>query len=112
MCPGSAALRSLHLLGSARVRRTAAAAMGAHWRYVSFAAGLALTLVSGSLYAFSVYGPRLKSDLGLTQTETNVIVSMSNVGLYLVPHLGVLMVSHCSGPRAQRVWLIGAIEIF
>ena len=50
---------------------------------LSFTAVILIGLVSGTQYLFSAYGPALADRLNLSSTQTNVIASAGNYGLFL-----------------------------
>ncbi|CAG8540247.1 8455_t:CDS:2 [Paraglomus brasilianum] len=75
---------------------------------LSFTAVILIGLVSGTQYLFSAYGPALADRLNLSSTQTNVIASAGNYGLFLSsPFNGYLADNY--GPR--RVCLAGSVLI-
>ena len=48
-----------------------------------FVAGVAACLISGTMYAVSLWLPQLKESLLWTQTQSNVIASSGSLGQYL-----------------------------
>ena len=50
---------------------------------LSFTAVILISFVSGTQYLFSAYGPALADRLKLSSTQTNIIASAGNYGLFL-----------------------------
>ncbi|RKP05767.1 major facilitator superfamily domain-containing protein [Thamnocephalis sphaerospora] len=70
---------------------------------------LAGALISDTIYAYPLFGPRLSSQLGYTKLEANVVAAAGNVGLFLSePLLGALTDQY--GPRYSA--LSGALLLF
>jgi hypothetical protein len=49
---------------------------------VSFVAGCVACLWASTLFSFAAYGPTLKEQINVTQTELNLVASLSDFGLY------------------------------
>ncbi|RPA94478.1 MFS general substrate transporter [Choiromyces venosus 120613-1] len=77
-------------------------------RFVSLAASTCIALSSGTNYVYSAYAPQLATRLHLTATESNLIGTFGNLGMYLsgIPS-GILVDS--KGPRLPV--LIGAAAL-
>jgi len=50
---------------------------------LSYTAVLIIAIVSGTQYLFSAYGPALADRLKLSSTQTNIVASAGNYGLFL-----------------------------
>ncbi|RPA82074.1 MFS general substrate transporter [Ascobolus immersus RN42] len=74
-------------------------------RIVSLIASITIALGSGTNYVYSAYAPQLADKLRLSNTESNLIGTMGNIGMYLagIP-AGILVDSR--GPRLSV--LLGA----
>ncbi|KAJ3099394.1 hypothetical protein HDU97_003227 [Phlyctochytrium planicorne] len=67
---------------------------------VKYASALGISLISSSLvllsagtfYAFSLYGPQLEKRLGYSNSQTAIVASSSNLGVYLTGPLWGLLV--------------------
>ncbi|KAG0637737.1 major facilitator superfamily domain-containing protein [Tuber brumale] len=77
-------------------------------RFVSLAASTCISLACGTNYVYSAYAPQLATRLYLTATESNLIGTFGNLGMYLsgIPS-GILVDS--KGPRLPL--LIGAAAL-
>ncbi|KAH6570651.1 hypothetical protein BASA50_002788 [Batrachochytrium salamandrivorans] len=70
-------------------------------KWWSFCSSLLCMLCGGTLYLFGAYASQLKSSLGYSQTEINVIASAGGFGLYLSgPLMGAWVDRHGARPIA------------
>ncbi|CAG8623744.1 9952_t:CDS:2, partial [Paraglomus occultum] len=76
---------------------------------LSYTAVLFIAIVSGTQYLFSAYGPALADRLKLSSTQTNIIASAGNYGLFLTSPINGYLADNY-GPR--RVCLAGSFLIF
>ncbi|KAK6346762.1 hypothetical protein TWF696_006873 [Orbilia brochopaga] len=78
-------------------------------RYVALAACTAVALSCGTNYVYSAYAPQLARKLGLTTTDSNIIGTAGNFGMYLSGIPAGMLVDR-KGPRLAM--LIGAFSLF
>lgn len=84
----------------------AATAGGSYWsRWTTLSAALLLASGAGTVYAFALFAPLLKSRLRLSQEDTALIASIGALGLYTSLLAGLHFDRY--GPR--RTVLIGAV---
>ncbi|KAK6507568.1 hypothetical protein TWF481_005997 [Arthrobotrys musiformis] len=78
-------------------------------RYVALAACTAVSLACGTNYVYSAYAPQLARELHLSTTESNIIGTAGNFGMYLSGIPAGMLVDR-KGPRLAI--LIGAFSLF
>ncbi|KAI5843277.1 major facilitator superfamily domain-containing protein [Tricharina praecox] len=78
-------------------------------RVVSLVASMAISLAAGTNYAYSAYAPQLAERLALSATESNLIGTFGNLGMYLSGIPSGMLVDN-KGPRPPM--LIGAVCLF
>ncbi|KAK6525758.1 hypothetical protein TWF281_010803 [Arthrobotrys megalospora] len=78
-------------------------------RYVALAACTAVALSCGTNYVYSAYAPQLARELHLSTTESNIIGTAGNFGMYLSGIPAGMLVDR-KGPRLAI--LIGAFSLF
>ncbi|KAF3106426.1 hypothetical protein TWF102_001383 [Orbilia oligospora] len=78
-------------------------------RYVALAACTAVALACGTNYVYSAYAPQLARELHLSTTESNIIGTAGNFGMYLSGIPAGMLVDR-KGPRLAI--LIGAFSLF
>ncbi|EPS36583.1 hypothetical protein H072_9894 [Dactylellina haptotyla CBS 200.50] len=78
-------------------------------RYVALAACTAVALSCGTNYVYSAYAPQLARELHLSTTESNIIGTAGNFGMYLSGIPAGMLVDR-KGPRLAI--LIGAFALF
>ncbi|KAF8251327.1 MFS general substrate transporter [Wilcoxina mikolae CBS 423.85] len=78
-------------------------------RVVSLVASTVISLAAGTNYVYSAYAPQLSERLNLSATETNLIGTFGNLGMYLSGIPSGLLVDN-KGPRPPL--LIGAVCLF
>ncbi|KAK6537508.1 hypothetical protein TWF694_011692 [Orbilia ellipsospora] len=78
-------------------------------RYIALAACTAVALACGTNYVYSAYAPQLARELHLSTSESNVIGTAGNFGMYLSGIPAGMLVDR-KGPRLAI--LIGAFALF
>lgn len=78
-------------------------------RVVSLVASVAISLAAGTNYVYSAYAPQLAERLNLSATETNLIGTFGNFGMYLSGIPSGMLVDN-KGPRPPI--MIGAVLLF
>ncbi|KAK6343425.1 hypothetical protein TWF730_011014 [Orbilia blumenaviensis] len=78
-------------------------------RYVALSACTAVALACGTNYVYSAYAPQLARELHLSTTESNIIGTAGNFGMYLTGIPAGMLVDR-KGPRLAI--LIGAFALF
>ncbi|KAL2916664.1 hypothetical protein HK105_203778 [Polyrhizophydium stewartii] len=77
-------------------------------RWWSFGSTVLCMLCGGTLYLFGAYASELRSSLGFTQTEVNVVASAGGFGLYLSgPLMGAAVDKH----GARRTALLASLML-
>ncbi|PWW76394.1 MFS general substrate transporter [Tuber magnatum] len=79
-------------------------------RFVSLGASICISLACGTNYVYSAYAPQLAARLHLTATESNLIGTFGNLGMYLsgIP-IGILV--DTKGPRLPVLFGAAALLI-